>query len=419
MKILWLSNCVLNNQPSVKSGSWLFAMREIIGRDVHIVNITEDVSVKKMQYTSYDNIEEFVFPHFKLHNGLPNTTHILNILDAINQVSPDIIHIWGTERYWALLLSRGYLQKWKVILEIQGLMNSCADVFYAGLTPNETRQCHALKDIVRPSGTVRGQYKHFLHAATYEQEILSNCHFISTQSDWVRDQISLSIPSDAKVYKTLLPIRKEFILSRKWTPSLEKKQLVIFTSVAYSIPFKGLHILLKAVRTLKIKYPNVVLKIAGLNLHNKQHWRLSGYERLLLNIISEYNLQNNIEFLGRITALQTIENLLLTDIYVNTSFVESYSAAAAEALYLGVPSVLAYSGAMPNFSAEVPVCLYYSPMDYVACAAQIDKLHHDKELYSKLTTNAISVMNSKCDFENIRQVQLNIYNDVINHNHRK
>ena len=106
-----------------------------------------------------------------------------------------------------------------------------------------------------------------------------------------------------------------------------------------------------------------------------------------------------------------------TCVYVNPSLVESYSAAAAEALLLGVPSVLAYSGAMPDFSEELAVCLYYSPMDYIACAMQIDTLYREGEIRSQLTCNAIKIMTKKCDFENIRQTQLSIYDNIIKSHH--
>ena len=418
MKVLWFSNRILNDPLSIKSGSWLFAMREIIEKDVELVNITDDISVKEIQYSHIDFVEEYVLPRFPLHEGLPALIHISKIIDIINQVSPDIIHIWGTERYWALLLSRGYLANWKVIIEIQGLMDSCANVFYGGLDIDELKHCKALKDILRPSECLAKKRRDFLHAAQYEYEVISTSQFISTQSNWVRSQIGMFTKKDATIYNTLLPIRKEFVFSKKWEPITEAtRRLVIFTSTAYSIPFKGLHILIKTLSILKIKYPDCLLRIAGINLYNKPFWKLSGYEHMLLYLIDKYNVRNNIEFLGKITEQQIIDHLLHTSIYVNPSFVESYSAAAAEALLLVVPSVLAYSGAMPDFSEELAVCLYNSPMDYTACAMQIDKLYNEAEIRAKLTRNAIKFMSKKCDLDNIKQTQLNIYDNVIKSQH--
>jgi glycosyltransferase involved in cell wall biosynthesis len=418
MKVLWFSNRILNDLSSIKSGSWLFAMREIIEKDVHIVNITDDISVKKVQYSRVGSVEEYVLPRYPLHNGLPASSHVSEILDIVKKVSPDIIHIWGTEQYWGLLLSRGYLSNWKVIVEIQGLMDSCANVFYGGLNVDELKRCKALKEILRPSECLDRKHRAFLHTAQYEREIISTSQFISTQSNWVRNQIGMFTKNDATIYKTLLPIRRGFVESKKWDSTTGvNKRLLIFTSTAYSTPFKGLHILIKALSTLKNKYPDCLLRIAGINLYDKPFWRLSGYERMLLHLIDKYDVRKNIEFLGKINEQQIIDQLYQTCVYVNPSLVESYSAAAAEALLLGVPSVLAYSGAMPDFSEELAVCLYYSPMDYIACAMQIDTLYREGEIRSQLTCNAIKIMTKKCDFENIRQTQLSIYDNIIKSHH--
>lgn len=413
MKVLWLSNRALSDRNSIKSGTWLFAMRDIIENDINLINLTDNSTIKKITHIQVGNFEEYILPFFKIHRGLPSKKHIAEILTIIDSISPDIIHIWGTEHYWAQLLSRGFLSKWKVILEVQGLIGSCANVFYAGLTASEIHHCHALKDFIKPSKALHKQYLHFMNLSRYEHEVLSSCDFISTQSDWTRDQIRLFIPQHTKVYKTLRPIRKEFTQSKKWSTQEANKSLTIFTSTAYSTTFKGLHILIKALSVLKNRYTDCTLCIAGLNLYDKPKWKHSGYERLLLNIISQYNLQENIRFLGPLTEQQIITQLLQSHVYVNSSFVESYSAATAEALILGVPSVLAYSGAMPNFSSELPIGLYYSPMDYIDCAAKIDILYTDPTLRNTLTQNAIHLMSDKCDNEAVRKIQLDIYNDII------
>ena len=417
MKVLWLSNCTLSNHTSTKSGSWLFAMRDIISHDVNLINITDDLTVDKITHKSLEHFEEYIFPHYTLYNGIPRKEDILEILNIINQISPDIIHIWGTEHYWALLQSRGYLQKWKVVLEIQGLMFSCRNVLQAGLNSIEIKRCRSLKDFIKPQSSIRGHHTLFLRAAKYEREILANCKFISTQSNWTRNQIALLTQEDAKIYKTLLPIREEFILSKKWGLDIDSKRLTIFTSTAYSATFKGLHILIKALKMLKLRYPNCLLKIAGPDLYKRPNWKLSGYEHFLLQMINEYDLINNIQFVGLLDASQIIDCLLHTNVYINSSFVESYSASTAEALLLGVPSVLAYSGAMPDFSDELPVCLYYSPMDYIACAMQIDRLFREESTRNQLTRNAIETISKKCDIENIRQTQLYIYDNIIKSPH--
>lgn len=412
MKVLWFSNCILSDVVNKGSGSWLSAMKNIMSGYVNIVNIT-DSNVDHIIYKTSDKFEEYILPNFKLTDGLPSENNIKKILKIIETVSPDIIHIWGLERYWGRLYSRGYL-KGKVLIEIQGVLSACANASYAGLNEDEIRICYGLKEILRPSLSIKNQYKSFLERAVYENEVLSKSMLVSTQSNWTRAQLSFIIPSTAKVFSTEIPIRSEFVNSTKWNKNVNKDNIVIYTSISYNRPFKGLHMLLKALELLNRKYPEIKLNISGDKIDTNSRLRRSGYEKFLLKLIHDKNLENCVNFVGRLNAQQVTDYLLDADVFVNPSFVESYSVVAAEALYLGVPSVLAFAGAMPDFSEQDTTALYYSPMDFVACAAQIDKLINDNSLQNKLNKNAISFMENKCNNESVRNIQMKIYNEIYN-----
>lgn len=414
MKVLWISNCSIVNTNCKGSGSWLFGMKDIICKHVELYNLTEGV-VKSVEYHEDDDVKEYIIPISKLNkNGIPSNETIISIQTVINKVSPDIIHIWGLEKYWAKLYSMGYI-KGNVLLEIQGLMSSCSNVFYGGLTPLEISHTHRLKELIKPSVKLENQYTFYCKKAKEELQLINNFKHISTQSDWTRNQITLSVNPECEIYDTLRPIRREFYEAESWKVN-PKRKLSIFTSIGYNVPFKGLHTLLKAFNLVLHKYSDAKLIIAGVN-PNGSIIKDNGYDRLIKDFISKNNIADNIEFPGKLDAKGIVEHLQQVAIYVNPTFVESYSAATAEALYLGVPSVLSYAGALPCFmgNESKQIASFYSPMDFVDCGAKICQLFENKEQQTLYSNNSKSVLSEKCEVSKVANIQLAIYNKVLNY----
>lgn len=410
MRVLWLSNCVLGENKSNASGSWLYAMKDILAGEVELWNMAES-RVSEAKHTHYDGFDEYEIPFYPKSKGVPSAINIKQIEKIIDEIKPDVIHVWGIEKYWALLFTRGLIHR-DAIIELQGVMSSCYNAYQSGLLPSEIRQCNGFWELVFPRDRFNNKRKSYLPSIAREKEILSTARFISTQSDWTRGQIHFYLNKDAVLYKTKRPVRNCFYNSIKWGKP-DHEDPVIFTSSSYSEPYKGLHILLRAVALLKKKYSGIKLEIAGVDFFERPWYRTRGMDRFWGDMVKKLDLMDNIVFLGHISGEQIIRHLLDSDIFVNSSFVESYSASAAEALYLGVPSVFSYAGAMPGFSSNGDVALYYSPGDFVDCAFKIEKLFNTPELYSKFSNNAVEKLKRMCGYDNVRYTQLNIYKDFI------
>lgn len=411
MKVLWLSNCALNNVASSGSGSWLFAMRDLITKSVELVNITE-CKVEDITVSESNGVKQYLLPNWKKKGGIPSLENIERIAEIIKKEAPDIIHIWGVEKYWALLFSRGYIRHDKVLLEMQGVISACADVFYGGLTPKECRMLHSIKSALFKWSRLSFTFRSFQEKSKYEAELIRDFRNIAVQSEWTKEQLSTICSNSTSFYYSLRPIRQEFYEAPKW----EKKKHdnpVVFCSLSYYVPFKGFHFLLKALPLLKQQYPGIVLRIAGPDLANRRFYDVKDYERFVLKEIKRLGLQANIYFCGSLKAPQIIDEILNSDVVVNPSLVESYSAAAAESLFLGAPTVLGFAGAMVNFTEDKPVALYYNPMDYRSLAAKINLLIEDDELRKALAKNAIETLTRKCSPERVKQRQLDTYHTII------
>lgn len=410
MRVLWFSNCVLGNSVSNGSGSWLFAMSRIISGSVELINATLS-SVDQVTYNEYDTFSEVLIPRYKLKNGIPEEKNIKIIQETIKKINPDIIHIWGVEGFWGLLYANGYI-KGKVILEIQGLMGPCYDVFWAGLNPFiVATKTLCVRDFLYPDSNLVSRRKAFKHRAQQSEFILSRCNTISTQSRWVRDHVKFLIGEQCRVHNTLRPIRQEFWDASPW--QAHKNSCRIFTSMSYYLPFKGIHVLIQAVALLKQKYSNVVLEIAGVEVKDLVWYRQHAYIKYLTKLAQKLGVIDNVQFVGRLGALDLVKHLQSCDVFVNPSFVESYSASTAEAMALGVPTVTAYAGAMPDFSSNRDVALYYSPMDYTDCAAKIITMLENDMVRTKLSSNSRIEIARLCGSENVAKVQYEIYLEML------
>lgn len=407
--VLWATSVSLLQSVSKGSGSWLFAMRDLLSDKIDLYNLCLGNSPDCTKNENYGICEYQLSEQFVLDKD--KGPLYANIKKIIDEVHPDIIHIWGTESVWASVFPHVDINV-RIILEIQGLLTSCACVYWAGLAPQEIRECRSFWGFFIPSLSLNKGYKQLQKKGDKEREIIRQYSIISTQSDWTRRQLLAYGAGDNNcIYQTLRPIRDTFYNSPLWK-SHHRSDVIIFSSFSYIVPFKGLHMILKMMGVLVKQYPNIHLRLAG-NSFSGGRYFVDGYTKYLRRIIRDEGLENNIVFLGRLNAEQLANNLLDCDVFINPSFVESFSASAVEALSLGVPSLLAYSGAMPGFSEKVRVAEYYNPLDYFDAAAKTLELVNNKEKAESLGGNASAYIRDLCAPGSVCKCQLDIYSNVL------
>ena len=378
---------------------------------VELYNITTGNGAKT-EFFSDEKIKEWVMPGCKLSKDfLPPQSVISEIQSIITEVNPQIIHIWGLEGFWSRLSWKGYITG-PVLLEMQGLMSSCAEVFYGGLSLKEKIACYRLKELISYKRSLPYERRLFTIKGEQEPAILHHHKYISTQSDWVRSRIMPLISNDCHVYNTDIAVRKCFAESNRWrVTDCDKKTLLSVASGA--TPYKGLHVAIKALKIVKERYNDVEFRIVGDYSQNSASWRKSGYVKYLEKLINKLGLKKNVVFLGPLTAEEIVEELHKTNVFIQSSFVESYSLTVAEALTVGVPSVISYAGAMPELAKDGETGLFYNPTDYFKCAYQIMKILNDDKLSEILSLSAINYSRTRHSLGRVFDIQINIYNDFL------
>jgi glycosyltransferase involved in cell wall biosynthesis len=117
-------------------------------------------------------------------------------------------------------------------------------------------------------------------------------------------------------------------------------------SVGRIAPMKGQHILVEAVKRLRIEFPSMVCLIVGRRGGAESMEDIDSYFKDLMGQIHRYRLENCVHLLGEVDYVP--ELLHHADVYVHPSFTESFSRVVGEALICGKPVVCTNAGALPE-----------------------------------------------------------------------
>lgn len=409
MKVLWLSNSAFVSERTKVTGSWLQPMAEQLSSSITMVNITDGI-VEKPIFSNFKNIKQWIIPAKTSNYGQDASAETCSIVkDIIEKEMPDLVHIWGTEKFWASIYRKGYIGV-PTILDIQGLLAPYTEYYYGGLSIKEIFESIHLKEIIMPTRTLFHKREVFRKRGVSETANIKSFKHISYQSQWVKNYISFVNPS-ATLYPTKIMLRKAFIESQKWIFHNAGDSPVVFSTCSAAVTYKGMHIIIKAIALLKRKYPNIKLKLAGsINIGDRL---LDGYSVFLNNLIKMYGLQDNVIYLGSLDENQIIAHLQKANVCVIPSFIETYCLAFAESMIVGTPTIASFAGAMPELAENAKEALFYNSVDYYTCAALIDKVLQDRRLAEKISENGRAKRMKENDMDIVVKTQLDIYNEVL------
>lgn len=406
-----MCNSRFSGEAIKATGSWLQPLAEQLQRtgQITIVNITSG-SDSRVINEEYNGISQYVLPlnRVKGKGQIPDKRFVNAVTRIVDYEDPDLLHIWGTESVWAYVYSTGRIKK-KALLDIQGLLGPYSEYYYGGLCMSELMRTIHLKEILMPWRTLFHKKEIFRHRGDIEKYCIRQFGLISVQSEWVKRYIRLLNP-EARCVDTKIMLRKEFYNAEPWQYKDAGEGPVIFSSCSAAVPYKGLHILVKAISVLKHKYPYIRLNLAGrIDVGNKL---LDGYSIYLHKLINKFELQENVNFLGSLNAGEIIRQLENSNVSVVPSFVETYCLAFAESMIVGTPTVASYAGAMPELAEHGKEALLYNPTDYFTCADYIDKLIYDKELAEKISFSGRKRRLIENDPDKVVANQVSIYQSL-------
>lgn len=403
MKVLWFSNIKLIEGQMNGSGTWISGMNDLLSQyypEVHIANVTV-ADVGQVMEELVNGRRQWVLPKSTTSEDIEIFTEI------IQSYAPDLIQIWGTEFFWATIPFDKICPEIVVLLDMQGFYSSVLDVLYGDLTIKERMMCIGIKELLRPASSLWGISRNLKRSVNREEDVIRKYTAISVQSKWVKDNVMLLNPQ-VHTYETRIALRPQFFKSEKWSIDV-MVPYTIFSTASMVEPTKGSYTLLKAFREVKRIVPQARLVLAGIT---QTGIRKSGYLRMLERFINSNGLKDSVEFIGCLDTDNLIKEYLRANVFVNPSYVESYSLILAESTYLGVPTVACYAGAMGELGNDKSV-LYFPKYDYRSCASKIIVILTHHEIAKDLSVNSVAFSERKHNPESVAKTQFSIYSSVI------
>ncbi len=385
MKVLWLCNVILSevardlNLAEPVSGGWLSGI---------LNGLCEE---EKIELT-------VCFPHNEKKKGrinrcgycsfVPSDNAEKQLEEIVENLRPDIIHIFGTERLHAAqmirICERKKLTK-KTIVSIQGLVSVIAKHYNAFL-PNRIINGFSFRDFVKKDN-VRLAQRDFVKNGINEIAILQKTHNVIGRTDWDYACVKRINPN-INYYYCNENLRPSFY-DKKWEYTSCEKNSIFVSQCNY--PIKGFHLVLEAFSDILSEYTDAKLYVAGkspLCDSFKGRIRRSYYGKYLGKLIKAYGLEEKVHFLGVLSEQQMCERFLKSNVFVSASAIENSSNSVGEAMLLGVPTVSSFVGGIPSMLSHGKEGFLYQADAPYMLAYYVKKLFADTNLQQSFSENS-------------------------------
>ena len=162
-------------------------------------------------------------------------------------------------------------------------------------------------------------------------------------------------------------------------PPMERQsdQLLVVSDVYVQ---KNIHTLIKALATVRQRYPGMRLLVAGKLVD-------ADYHAELLALAAATGVGDAVEFLGGQSQPQLLELYRRCTLFIFPSTVETFGNPLVEAMACGAPVVSSSSAAMPEIAGDG--ALFVEPLDSAAMAETILRVLDDPALRSEMAARSL------------------------------
>ncbi len=346
MKVLWFTNTACSASaklnPNSYAGGWLSSLEKQLNKIPGIeLNIAfyhnSSLSPFKYENSNYYPVYRKRNIVRELKKRLLNlesneSEEIQKLIDVVNKIEPDIIHIFGSEDNFGLIQS--YINQ-PVVISIQGIINSIVEKLFSGIPKEITKRNEPLKSRLFLK-TYDKQLKWFNSMAKRESEILKISKNIIGRTNWDRRVTSI-LSSKSTYYHVDELLRDEFYLYHWNSKDHSTIEYQIFTLSSNAL-YKGFETIVKTAQLLQNFTDHKFLwNVVGLS-------EKDNVVKIVLSWL-KINLSNvNIRLWGKLPPDKFISIMLNSDVYCQVSHIENSPNSLCEAMYLGMPIVATHAG---------------------------------------------------------------------------
>lgn len=379
MRVLWITNILLPpiseklGIEAVPFGGWMMASLKKLMTDSNIefgVATVHDC-VELVEY-QIDGVKYYLLPsknNIEQYDSLLEP-HWRTVSAAF---MPDVVHIHGSEYQHGHAYINACGNE-NVVLSIQGLISVYARYITGGIDDFGRSIWYPL-DALR-GRTIKGMINDWHRRAEAETLFLSKIKHLIGRTEWDKNH-AWTINPEAKYYFCGETMRESFY-HHHWSYAKCQPHSIFISQGQYTI--KGLHQLIKALPLIKRVFPDVIVRIAGVNILDVG-WKKSGYRLYLHNLIKQTKTIDSIEFIGKLNEKEICDQFLKANVFVCPSIIENSSNSIGEAQLLGMPIVASYVGGNPELLDHSKDYLYRFE-EYEMLAEKIIHVFQAKEKVS-------------------------------------
>jgi glycosyltransferase involved in cell wall biosynthesis len=416
MRILWITNSIFPAPSKVLEishpvyGGWMFALAKQLNSKKNIkLGIATVYSGNEMKEMEIEGIVYYLLPS-KSKNKYQKSLEIYwkRICKGFR---PDLIHIHGTEHTHGLACMR-VCPNINYVISIQGLIGISSRYYLAGIKKWEIFKNITFRDLIKVDSLFQASRK-FRSGSTFETEYILRSRNIIGRTSW--DYVhSKAINPNITYYFCNEILRDSFYTASKWHVN-NKNNYTIFLSQA-SEPLKGLHQVIKALAFLKSDFPEIKLRIAGPNvLRNTsilEKIKRGGYGSYIHRLIDKFNLKQKVFFTGPLLEDEMISECKNAHLFICPSSIENSPNSLGEAQLLGVPTISAYVGGIPDMVTHGESGMLYRFEEVEMLAENIRTIFTNDEIAIHLSKNGIKAAEQRHNREINASQMVNIYTTI-------
>ena len=393
-------------KKTLGTGGWMGALLELLKGNPELeIGVVNACSHFPDAHFHVDGVDYFLVNQAsaKFRRSLfpvdNNPVYLNQCASLVNSFKPDLVHIHGTERFYAMLMSKGMV-KYPVVISIQGIMDACSEWYrlFGKLSLMEIITASAASSI-KFSGLL-WELREARQQARREREYFKKGRYFFGRTDWDRAYLSY-FNNQAQYFEINRVIRQPF-WKHQWTLDGCKKHRIIFTNTRH--PRKGTELLLEAVKKLKSQYPDIQLILIG-SLGS------GGYAKYLEKKIKD--LGDCVKPLGQLDADEIGKELCTAHVFVSASYIDNSPNSIAEAQLVGMPVIASYTGGVPSMVKEEKSGLFFPTGDVPILVSRIKTIFENDTLAIKLGEKARQTARKRHDPETILSAQLAAYESIL------
>ena len=417
MKLLWVVHTIfpeLSNalgKPYPVGGGWMYGLaNDVIQSGISLTVVTARKNEKEFSGT-IKGINYHLLKGQKTREWY-DPSLIPKWKKLIEQESPDLVHIHGTEYAHGLALMNA-CPELKYVISIQGMTSIYSRYYLGGISNSKILANLTIRDIIKADSLWQAQARFKKRGDHVEIPMIRKARHIIGRTQWDHDHVKTFNP-ECTYHFCNESLRDVFYESRKWNIAAKSEYTIFLSQAGY--PIKGLHKVLEAVRLISDTFPQIKLRIARNNIAQsttlKDKLRMTGYGKYISSLVRKFGLEDHITFTGPLDADQMAEEYLNCHVFICPSSIENSPNSLGEAQILGVPCISSYVGGVQNMVEHEETGLLYRFEEVEMLAQAITRLFTDEKLALELSEKSAKAALKRHDRQtNVRQL-VNIYESI-------